>query len=131
MQLRTVEEAWTLPRDGTDYIPGGAQQAISMHGEVDMCTLYIDTKMNDAGPRAMCVVAVSNLLRELILAMSEELILYDHEGRGGLISQMIELEIARTLVIIHGTVAERRQITMVMRRTSGQSVGSANLKRVV
>ena len=96
MQLRTVGEAWILPRDGTDYIPGGVRQAISMHGEVDMCTLYIDTEMNDAGPRALCVVAVSNLLRELILAMSEELILYDHEGRGGLISQMIELEIART-----------------------------------
>ena len=96
MQLRTVGEAWTLPCDGTVCILGGVQHAISMHGEVDMCTLYIDIKMNDASPRAMCVVAVSNFLWELILAMSEEPIFYDHVGRGGLIFQMIELEIAGT-----------------------------------
>jgi AraC-like DNA-binding protein/quercetin dioxygenase-like cupin family protein len=95
MRLRTVGEAWIVPRDGAVYIPGGVQHAISMHGEVDMRTLYIDTKMNDAEPRAMCVIAVSNLLRELILALSEEPILYDQEGRGGLIAQMIELEITR------------------------------------
>jgi AraC-like DNA-binding protein len=95
MRLRTVRETWIVPRDGAVYIPGGVQHAISMHGEVDMRTLYIDTKMNDAGPRAMCVVAVSNLLRELILAFSEEPTLYDQEGCGGLITQMIELEIAR------------------------------------
>jgi AraC-like DNA-binding protein len=95
MRLRTVRETWIVPRDGAVYIPGGVQHAISMHGEVDMRTLYIDTKMNDAGPRAMGVVAVSNLLRELILALSKEPIFYDQEGRGGLVIQMIELEIAR------------------------------------
>jgi AraC-like DNA-binding protein/mannose-6-phosphate isomerase-like protein (cupin superfamily) len=95
MRLRTEGEAWIVPRDGAVYIPSGVQHAISMHGAVDMRTLYIDTNRNDASPRAMCVVAVSNLLRELILALSEEPILYDQAGRGGLIAQMIELEIAR------------------------------------
>ena len=55
----------------------------------------IDTRNSEKRPRALCVVAVSNLLRELVLALSEEPVVYDQDSRGGLIAQMIELEIGR------------------------------------
>lgn len=84
-----------MPRDGAVYIPAGTDHSISMHGHVDMRTLYIDTRKTEHRPRALCVVAVSNLLRELVLALSEEPVVYDQDGRGGLIAQMIELEIGR------------------------------------
>ncbi|MDA1098299.1 MAG: helix-turn-helix transcriptional regulator [Proteobacteria bacterium] len=95
MRLRTEQAAWIVPRGSAIYIPAGNRHAVSMHGSVEMRTLYIDKKATDDGPRILCVVAVSNLLRELILALSEEPIAYDPDGRGGLIAQMLGLEIGR------------------------------------
>lgn len=95
MRLQTDREAWIVPRDGAVYIPAGIQHSISMHGAVEMRTLYIDAGKAKERAHALSVVAVSNLLRELILALSEEPIRYDQDGRGGLIAQMIELEIGR------------------------------------
>jgi AraC-like DNA-binding protein len=60
-----------------------------------MRTLYIDTTVRDDSSRTLGVVAVSTLLRELILALSEEPTGYDPDSRGGLIAQMIDLEISR------------------------------------
>jgi len=95
MRLRTEREAWIVPRDGAVYIPTGTRHSISMHGAVDMRTLYIDTSNNDTPARALCVVAVSKLLHELVLALTEEPVVYDQGGRAGLIAQLIEQEIGR------------------------------------
>ena len=95
MRLRTEREAWIVPPEGAVYIPAGTGHSVSMHGNVDMRTLYIDTIAPPKRPRALSVVAVSNLLRELILALSKEPVVYDPNSRGGLIAQMIELEIGR------------------------------------
>ena len=95
MRLRTQREAWIVPRDGAVYIPGGTQHSISMHGDVDMRTLYIDGKEARASVRELSVVAVPSLLHELILALSEEPGEYDQKGRGGLLAKMIEVEIGR------------------------------------
>lgn len=92
MRLRTKREAWIVPRDSAVYIPAGTRHSVSMHGNVDMRTLYIDTKAADR-PDALCVVAVSNLLRELIMALSEEPMAYEPESRGALIARLIDLEI--------------------------------------
>ena len=100
MRLRTEGEAWVVPPEGAVYIPAGTLHAVDMHGDVDMRTLYIDRASIDRGagrapPRALCVVAVSGLLRELILALSEEPVTYGPDSRGALIARMIELEIGR------------------------------------
>ena len=95
MRLHTELQAWIVPRDSAVYIPAGTPHAVSMHGAVEMRTLYIDTSVGEGPPRDFRVVAVSNLLRELILALGEEPMDYDPMGRGGLIAQMIALEIGR------------------------------------
>ena len=95
MRLRTEREAWIVPPDGAVYIPAGTPHSVSMHGAVDMRTLYIEAGKTKERPGGLCVVAVSKLLRELILALCEEPVVYDADGRGGLIAQMIELEIGR------------------------------------
>jgi AraC-like DNA-binding protein/quercetin dioxygenase-like cupin family protein len=92
MRLRTEREAWIVPRDSAVYIPADTRHSVSMHGNVDMRTLYIDTKAADR-PDALCVVAVSNLLRELIMALSEEPVAYGPDSRGALIARLIDLEI--------------------------------------
>lgn len=95
MRLRTEREAWIVPPDRAAYIPAGTDHSVSMHGTVEMRTLYIDADVTPARPDKLCVVAVSNLLRELILALSEEPMIYETGSRGGLIAQLIELELQR------------------------------------
>ena len=95
MRLRTEQEAWIVPRDSAVYISAGRLHAVAMHGDVEMRTLYIDTKATSRSRRELCVVAVSGLLRELILALGEEPVNYDPNSRGGLIAQLIEVELGR------------------------------------
>lgn len=99
MRLRTEGEAWVVPPEGAVYIPAGTPHAVDMHGDVDMRTLYIDTTAGPEPPRALCVVTVSGLLRELILALSEEPVDYEPKSRGALIARMIEQEIGRADVL--------------------------------
>ncbi len=95
MRLRTEAEAWVVPPEGAVYIPAETPHAVGMHGDVEMRTLYIDAAAGPAPRRALCVVAVSALLRELILALSEEPVVYEANSRGALLARMIEHEIAR------------------------------------
>lgn len=93
MRLRTEREAWIVPQDNAVYIPAGVSHSVSMHGAVDMRTLYIDNNSIAKRPRVLRVVAITNLFRELILALNEEPVDYPAHSRGALIAQMIELEI--------------------------------------
>ena len=95
MRLRTERDAWVVPRNSAVYIPAGTQHAVSMHGAVDMRTLYIDKESRRIASPVLTVVAVSNLLRELILALSEEPIDYAPGSRAAQIASLIEVEIGR------------------------------------
>ncbi len=93
MRLRTAQDAWVVPPDRAIYIPAGTPHSVHIHGDVDMRTLYIDTKASQQAPRDISVIAVSNLLRELIFSLSEEPVTYDRNSRAGHIAQLIEDEI--------------------------------------
>jgi quercetin dioxygenase-like cupin family protein len=71
MRLQTENDAWVVPSARAIYIPAGTPHAVNIHGDVDMRTLYINADATDQRPHALCVIAVSNLLRELILSLSE------------------------------------------------------------
>lgn len=93
MRLRTHHDAWIVPPDGAAYIPAGLSHSVSIHGNVDMRTLYIDPLAVRQRPQGLNVVAVPGLLKELILALGEEPVAYDPDSRGSLIAQLIEREI--------------------------------------
>ena len=95
MRLRTEHEAWVIPPDRAVYIPAGTPHAVSMHGTVDMRTLYIKAAPADNDSQTMRVLAVSNLLSELVLALSEEPIDYEVDSRGDRLARVIELELGR------------------------------------
>ena len=61
MRLRTEAEAWIVPRDSAVYIPAGTHHAVSMHGNVEMRTLYIDTAATDVTcPLSRCRLCCVN-----------------------------------------------------------------------
>jgi AraC-like DNA-binding protein len=66
-----------------------------MRGNVEMRTLYIEGSAADTLPDAATVLEVSDLLRHLVLALIEEPLLYEEDGRGGAITQLILSEIVR------------------------------------
>jgi len=99
MRLRTERQAWIVPHDSAVYLPAGTRHAVSMHGDVDMRTLYIDTGKPRRLPPALTVIAVSGLLRELILALSEEPVDYEPGSRAQQIAELIEVEIGRATAL--------------------------------
>jgi len=115
MRVRTAHEAWIVPPDRAVYVPAHTTHALSMRGAVEMRTLYIarnaahkafsgkvdpgspqkTRQLKQVLPGAPIVMAVSELLRELILALIAEPLLYDRAGRGGAIVSLIVSEITR------------------------------------
>jgi len=95
MRVRTDREAWIVPTDRAVYLPARTTHSISIRGQVEMRTLYIAPNAHDALPSAPTVIEVSPLLRELVLAMVEEPVIYDEQGRGGAMAFLIFGEIVR------------------------------------
>jgi AraC-like DNA-binding protein/mannose-6-phosphate isomerase-like protein (cupin superfamily) len=95
MRVRTDHEAWIVPTDRAVYLPAKTTHSISIRGQVEMRTLYIARGAHGELPPAPTVIEVSPLLRELVLAMIEEPVIYDERGRGGAMAYLIFGEIAR------------------------------------
>ncbi|WP_315831590.1 helix-turn-helix transcriptional regulator [Bradyrhizobium prioriisuperbiae] len=95
MRVRTEREAWIVPPDRAVYLPAHTVHAISIHGRVEMRTLYIAGDARADLPPTPTVLEVSGLLRELVLAMIEEPVIYDEKGRAGAVAFLILAEIAR------------------------------------
>jgi AraC-like DNA-binding protein len=103
MRVRTEREAWIVPPDRAVYVPARTVHAISLRGLVEMRTLYVVPGAVDDLQAAPTVLEVSALLRELVLALIEEPLVYDEHGRGGALARLILSEIVRarplTLVV--------------------------------
>lgn len=95
MRVSTASAAWIVPPDRAVYIPADVVHALSMHGAVEMRTLYIVPDARRDLPRAPRVLGVSALLRALILALVEEPAAYDPAGRAGHVATLILDEIVR------------------------------------
>lgn len=67
MTVHAKAGTWVVPTNRALWIPAGVRHGITMCGAVAMRTLYLDTGLAGALPRACCVVNVSPLLKELIL----------------------------------------------------------------
>lgn len=95
MRVHTAREAWVVPPDRAVYLPSGVTHAIDIRGDVEMRTVYIAPKTDPALPDTATVLEISPLLRALILALVEEPVLYDEDGRGGAIARLVLSEIGR------------------------------------
>ena len=94
MRVRTRAEAWIVPPDRAVYLPARVEHSIGIRGLVTMSTLYIAPRAQDGLPVAPTVLEVSPLLRELVLALIDEPVVYDEKGRGGALAELIFSEIA-------------------------------------
>jgi AraC-like DNA-binding protein len=89
MTIRTPHGIWIVPPDRALWIPPAVDHEIAMAGPVTMRTLYIEPNTVHGLPDICAVVAVSGLLRELILRAVEMPLLYDERGADGRVAGLI------------------------------------------
>jgi AraC-like DNA-binding protein/quercetin dioxygenase-like cupin family protein len=94
MMVSTAEGSWAVPPQRAVWVPGGTVHEIRMAGDVAMRTLYVAPDAAARLPAGVRVIAVSGLLRELILRACAAPVLYDEAGAHGRVMALILDEIA-------------------------------------
>ena len=95
MRVATAREAWIVPPHRALYVPAGVDHGVAMRGNVEMRTLYIEPGAHSNLPYNPVVLEISPLLRALILALLDEPLLYDEDGRGGWLASLVIDELTR------------------------------------
>ena len=99
MRVSTEAAGFVVPPGRALWVPAGLPHAVSMRDGVAMRALFVRRDAaagsGPAAAAATAVIAVSPLLRELILAACAEPLEWDPEGRGGHVAALILDEIAR------------------------------------
>ncbi|HEX2891148.1 helix-turn-helix transcriptional regulator [Vineibacter terrae] len=95
MTIATGHGAWVVPPQRALWMPAGMVHEIRMAGAVSMRTLYVDPRARGGRlPATIRVIAVSALLRELVLRACALPVLYDEAASGGHVMALILEEIA-------------------------------------
>lgn len=68
MTVTTADGAFVVPPHRAVWLPGGTEHRVDARGPVVMCALYVERAAAPGLPRTVCVLHVTPLLRELILA---------------------------------------------------------------
>ena len=99
MRISTPGAAYVVPPSAALFMPADAPHSVRMDGPVAMRALFM---REDAAARAgagTAVIAVSPLLREVILAACAEPLHWDLGGRGHHLTELALDEIARATVL--------------------------------
>ncbi|HYI85300.1 MAG TPA: helix-turn-helix transcriptional regulator [Acetobacteraceae bacterium] len=111
MRIATEAAGFVVPTGRALWVPAGLPHAVSMKGGVAMRALFVRRDAASAaasgGPASTTVLAVTPLLRELILAACAEPLEWDQAGRGGHLAALILDEIARAQPLPLGVPAPR------------------------
>jgi AraC-like DNA-binding protein len=96
MRVETAEAAWIVPPARALWLPPELPHSVTMRSHrIEMRTIYIDEGRCADLPKHPVLVEISGLLRELILALLEEPVAYDENGRGGTVASLILTELGR------------------------------------
>jgi len=100
MRVETEDALFVLPPTKALLLPAGEQHSIAMEGKVAMRELFMDQGIAQAVANEARVMAVSPLLRELIVAICNEPVDWELGGRTPHIIALIldEIKRARTLL---------------------------------
>ena len=97
--VSTSQGAWTAPPERAVWIPAGVSHSVRMVGQVSTRSVLIAADASpDFGDRCR-VVAVSPLLRQLLVAAASIPQEYDEDGRDGLVMRLLVAELAQAQVV--------------------------------
>jgi AraC-like DNA-binding protein len=95
LRVGTDDARYAIPPGMGLFVPAFLTHAVRMDGPVAMRALFLRPDAARAGPPKVTVIAVSPLLRELILAACAEPLDWDLKGRGRHLAALALEEIAR------------------------------------
>ncbi len=95
MRIATDRALFVIPAGTGLWVPADAQHEVRMDGPVAMRALFLRTDAAAAGPGDTTVIAVSPLLRELILTVCNEPVVWDARGPMRLVAALALHEIGR------------------------------------
>ncbi|MCB5186854.1 helix-turn-helix transcriptional regulator [Methylobacillus caricis] len=98
MIIEARQHRWVVPPSHGVWLQAGLEHAVRMSGDVKMRTVFVREASFDKLPPQNCVIRVSPLLRELILAATDIPLEYTLESRDGklmslLVDELKELSI--------------------------------------
>jgi AraC-like DNA-binding protein len=99
LTVDTPQGAWVAPRERAIWIPAGVPHSVKTMGAVSTRSVFIRPGLCAARPERCEVLAVSPLLRCLLLAAADMPPEYDIEGRDGLAMALLVAEIDEAPVI--------------------------------
>jgi AraC-like DNA-binding protein len=82
MSVRAGGTLWIVPPARAVWVPAGAEHEIRALGDFAMRTVYFTPAMAGSLPRECCVLQVSPLLRELLLAIVTEQLIDEGDSAG-------------------------------------------------
>ena len=83
LTVNTDQGTWVVPPQRAVWVPAGVVHEVRTAGAASLRTLYIDRSAVADLPESCCVVAVSPLLREMILHVMTIATTYDRDGAEG------------------------------------------------
>jgi AraC-like DNA-binding protein/mannose-6-phosphate isomerase-like protein (cupin superfamily) len=95
MRVTTERALFTIPPGTGLWVPADEMHRVRMDGPVRMRALFLRADAAAAGPDRTVVVAVSPLLRELILTVCAEPVVWDASGPMALVAELVLHEIRR------------------------------------
>ncbi len=94
MRVLTAKGQWIVPPSRGIWIPQGVSHEVHMIGAVEMRTVYIQPDAIPGLPAECCVLTITPLMRELILAVMAVDGGFVEDSRAGRIARLILDEIA-------------------------------------
>jgi AraC-like DNA-binding protein len=110
MTVTTPHGTWVVPPQRAVWVPPRTDHESRMSGRVQMRTLYLRRDAAAGLPRRCCVMNVTPLLRELILAATEMPLAYGERGRDARVMRLVldELRTASDLPLHLPRPSDRR-----------------------
>ena len=93
MRVDTQDTSYLVPPTTALFLPANVEHAISMDGPVAMRALFMQEEIAVRVANVTKVIAISGLLRELILAVCNETVEWEPEGRGYYLTELVLDEI--------------------------------------
>jgi len=99
LTVHTEQGAWVIPPERAMWIPGGTLHEVRTIGAASTRSIYIETEFAANMPQQCAVVAISPLMRSLLLAAVDSPLEYEPGSRAGLIMELLlhELREVQTL----------------------------------
>jgi AraC-like DNA-binding protein/mannose-6-phosphate isomerase-like protein (cupin superfamily) len=97
--VSTPQGAWTAPPERAVWIPAGVPHSVRMVGAVSTRSVLIAPEASPAFGDRCRVVAVSPLLRQLLVAAAAIPAEYEVDGRDGLVMRLLVAELTQAQVV--------------------------------